>query len=160
MYDPETRKLFQQLLRQEVSCAERLAQLLAEERDQLTSGDPDTLIGITEDKAELLKELDRWVAAHEGFLQARRLPPGKQGSEAFLRTLPERAQEWGLWRRLQEIAAVCRDGNEINGGIVTLGHARVRRALDLLRGTSVGTTTYGRAGVSNGDKVSQFIGKV
>jgi flagellar biosynthesis/type III secretory pathway chaperone len=160
MHGRETTALFRRILQQETECAERLNDLLADERTALATGDLDSLGQLTAEKPALLQDLERWVAAHEGFLQAQGLASGREGSERFLSKLPDSASERDMWGRLQGLATACREANEINGSIVTLGRSRVQRALDVLRGGAQAVTTYGKAGEAKPSRAAQFIGKV
>ncbi len=160
MHKPEVIALFRRLLRQEIDCAERLAAAIDEERRTFGARDPAALERLTARKRELLQEMEQRVASHEGFLAARRLPPGRQGTESFMQALPPDAEEHGLWRQLRQLAERCRDGNAVNGRIVTMNRVRVQRALELLRGGADSGRTYGREGEARLSARRQFIGSV
>jgi len=160
MHDPETIALFRRLIGQEIACAEALCRVLGEEYTALAAGDPGTLERVIAAKRELLGEMEQRVAAHEGFLSARRLPPGKGGTELFMARLPPQAPERGLWQRLRELAGQCRAQNEVNSSLLCLSRARTQRALELLRGPRDGLRTYGRTGATRGGGDSQLIGRV
>ena len=159
-YAAQTVDLFRGLLEQGLASADRLEGVLAAERNALRTGDPDALQRLTDEKLALLQDLERWAAAHERFLRAQQLPPGRQGSEMFLAGLPHAAEEHMLWRRVRQTVSACRDSNEVNGGIVTLSRARVQRALMVLSGGSSEPSTYGKAGATRSGPNPQLIGKV
>jgi flagellar biosynthesis/type III secretory pathway chaperone len=162
MHSPESIVLFERLIAQEIDCAQRLSDALAAERSALAAAisQPQSLQQATQLKSDLLVEMERRVAAHEGFLTSRRLLPGKQGTERFLASLPKEAALHSLWQRLQQLATACRDDNEINGNIILLSQARLRRALETLRGPTDSAKTYGRGGQTRPARHSQLIVKV
>lgn len=160
MHNTDATDLFGRLMQQEIDCAERIGKVLNEERQALGGRDPEALERVTVAKQTLLKEMEQRVAAHEGFLSARRLPPGKAGTEQFLADLPQDSELPALWQRLQESAAQCRDENRVNGSIVALSRVRVQRALELLHGKPDNAKTYGREGETHASARSQFIGSV
>jgi flagellar biosynthesis/type III secretory pathway chaperone len=160
MHSPETLALFRRLVEQEIDCSKRLEEALATEHAALSSPTPQPLLEALTRKQELVKEMERSVAAHEGFLAARRLPPGKTGTESFLKPLPESAQERRLWQSLQEIAGHCRDRNQANGSLVALGRTRTQRALEILHGGSHSAKTYGKSGTTRGGGAQRFLGAV
>lgn len=157
MNSPETVELFRRLMQQEIDCAERLVKTLQREQDALSCRDLDGLEQAGLDKQVLLGEMQQRSAAHEGFLAARGLPPGRTGSTAFMQSLPANAAEHGIWQHLQSIAATCRELNQVNGKLVVLSRARTQRALEILRGTPDNAKTYGKAGLTRNSARSQFI---
>ncbi len=157
MSAPVTIDLFRRVMQQEISCAERLAEVLKKEQDALAALDMGVLEGLTPEKQALLGEMEQRTEAHAGFLAARGLPPGRKGTEAFLDRLAEDAAEHELWRRLRYVAGVCQEANQVNGKLVALSRARTQRALDLLRGTPDNAKTYGKGGYARNTARSQFI---
>ncbi len=160
MHSPETLALFRRLIQQEIDSSERLGEALATEQAALTSCNPDTLLNAVAQKQGLMRALEQGVSAHEGFLIARRLPPGRAGTESFLKGLPADAVERQLWQKLQKVAAGCRDHNQVNGNMVALGRVRTQRALEILHGGNDSAKTYGRAGATRGSGVQRFLGTV
>ena len=132
MHSPETIAMFNRLIQQAIASASQLALALEDEREALGQADPGVLTEAVEAKLARLSELEQRLAAHEGFLAARRLPPGRRGTEIFLHRLPGRAAERVLWEQLQQLAAHCRERNEVNGSVVALRTVRTRRALQVL----------------------------
>ncbi len=157
MSNPETIELFRRLMQQEIDCAERLAAALQREQNALSDRDLVALEQVSLDKPVLLDEMEQRAAAHEGFLTARGLPPGRAGNKAFLQSLAANAAEHGIWRRLQSIAGTCRELNQVNGKLVLLSRARTQRALEILRGTPDNAKTYGKGGLTRNSVRSQFI---
>jgi len=160
MHSPETLALFRRVVEQEISCSERLGEALANEQKALTSRVPDDLLEAVAQKQALMQALEQSVSAHQGFLAARRLPPGRPGTEAFLRGLTPDAAERALWQRLQEVAAHCREHNQANGSLVALGRVRTQRALEILQGGHDPAKTYGRGGGTNRGSAQRFLGAV
>jgi hypothetical protein len=107
-----------------------------------------------------VRALEQGVTAHEGFLFARRLPPGKAGTEIFLNGLAPDAPERTLWQKLQRVAARCRDNNQVNGNLVALGRVRTQRALEILQGGNNTAKTYGRGGNTHNGSTQRFLGTV
>lgn len=159
MLDPEIRLRFRRLVETETACAERLLEVLEQEHRALLARDTAALERAGEDKVPLLRELEQRLAAHEGFLKALRLPPGKAGNLALLERLTAPGEERKLWQRLQEVAALCRDHNERNGAILAASRARVRRSLEILRGPPEATRTYGKGGETRHAGQCQILGR-
>jgi flagella synthesis protein FlgN len=157
---PDTLLLLRRLMQQEIDASERLGSALAAEREALGRRDPAALEAAIAGKLAATRELQQRLEAHEGFLAARGLPPGRPGTERFLSLLPADGEERRLWRRLQELARECRDGNEVNGNLVSLSRVRTQRALEILRGPADAARTYGRLGQTHCAGRSQFIGSV
>jgi flagellar biosynthesis/type III secretory pathway chaperone len=154
----ETVTLLQRLLLQAISASERLLTALNQEREALTGRDPTTLEQAVAAKLAAAQEVRQRLSAHEGFLAARRLPPGRTGTERFLAGLPVEAEARKLWERLQAVARACRDGNDLNGSLVTLGRARTQRAMDILHGNRRDPArTYGRLGQTSLSGHSQLL---
>ncbi len=159
MTDKESVNRFRRLVQAQIGCAEKLIKALEQERLALLARDAQELTRVGTSKTTLLREMEQRLQAHETFLKALRLPPGKEGSEALLKTLPKDGDEWNLWRKLQELATQCRDHNEVNGSLLAASRARMERAFQILRGVPENTRTYGRGGDSQYYSDSQVLGK-
>jgi flagellar biosynthesis/type III secretory pathway chaperone len=156
----ETTTLLQRLLLQAISASERLLEALNRERDALVGRDPVTLEQAVAEKLSAAQEVRQRLSAHEGFLAARRLPPGRSGTERFLAGLPAETEARKLWERLQAVASACRDGNDLNGSLVALGRARTQRAMEILQGGRDPARTYGRLGQTSLGGRSQLLASV
>jgi flagellar biosynthesis/type III secretory pathway chaperone len=89
MTDKESVNRFRRLVQAQIGCAEKLIKALEQERLALLARDAQELTRVGTSKTTLLREMEQRLQAHETFLKALRLPPGKEGSEALLKTLPK-----------------------------------------------------------------------
>jgi flagellar biosynthesis/type III secretory pathway chaperone len=117
----------EQVLEQQVSCAESILEALRQERDALSSGDPYLLNLVGANKAQLVEEL-------EAFEIERQHLSGGPAAEAGYRQGAAGAH----WSRLLDLIEQCRDYNQRNGALVTARRSQILQALEVLRGTDTG----------------------
>ena len=106
-----------------VSCAaifDALETVLLEEQCALRERDPEPLIEVAERKRALLLELQAGAPALADLPQA----------DAMLRY------------RLEKGFDLCRQLNQVNGGVVAASRGATERALAVLRGESLATSLY------------------
>jgi flagella synthesis protein FlgN len=108
-------------------------------------------------------QLEQLGRQREQLLKAAGFPAGKSGLEAFIANHDEQealpVQQ--LLEKLREVAKICRDNNQINGGIVNVNRQHLARALTILRGRDPETGAYGPGGEYTSQIVRQpLIGRV
>jgi flagellar biosynthesis protein FlgN len=151
------------LLQSELQHSVQLAQLLEQEREALKAADLAKINLLTEQKQPHVVQLEQLGRQREQLLKAAGFPGGKSGLEAFIANHPEQeaAPVRQLMGKLREVARICRDSNQINGGIVNVNRQHLVRALSILRGRDPETGAYGPGGEYTSQVVRQpLIGRV
>lgn len=147
------------LLSREIDCARILLQTLERENQALTRGEVEEIEAVSALKQQQMQQLQQLLLMRDRFLEHHDLTPGKPGTEQLLERFGQPDNARALWQDLQELAARLREQNEINGGIVALGHQHVRQALDLLTGRCSGNDTYGPAGNRHPARLQHSLAK-
>ncbi|MEJ1353538.1 MAG: flagellar protein FlgN [Candidatus Sedimenticola sp. (ex Thyasira tokunagai)] len=137
---------FSGLLSAELQCAEKLLTLLGHEHQALTGSDPDRIIALSEQKQSLVEQMQQQLANRQGFLTRLGLPGDREGVDTLLNAHPKVGNALALWQQLMEIATQLSNQNQVNGGIITLGHRHVRQTLCILTGNNGNNDTYGPKG--------------
>lgn len=151
------------LLQSELNHSSQLAQLLKQEREALKAADLEQITFLTQQKQPHVVQLEQLGRQREQLLKAAGFPGGKSGLEAFLANhSPEQAQPaMQMLNQLRQVARVCRDFNQINGGILNVNRQHLVRALSILRGRDPETSAYGPGGEYTSQIVRQpLIGRV
>jgi flagella synthesis protein FlgN len=151
------------LLQSEINHGAQLAQLLRQEREALRGADVDTVQHISKQKQPHIIQLEQLGRQREYLLKAAGFPGGKSGLEAFIANYDERETEGVrlLMTKLRDIAGVCREFNQINGGIVNVNRQHLTRALSILRGRDPEGAAYGPGGQFTNQIVRQpLLGRV
>jgi flagella synthesis protein FlgN len=151
------------ILQAELNHSAKLALILKQERDALSSADLNQVQYLTKEKQPHVVQLEQLGRQREQLLKAAGFPAGKSGLEAFLANHDEQealpVQQ--LLEKLREVAKICRDNNQINGGIVNVNRQHLVRALTILRGRDPETASYGPGGEYTSQVVRQpLIGRV
>lgn len=151
------------ILQSELNQSAQLAQLLKQEREALRTADTDQIHQISQQKQPYIVQLEQLGRQREQLLKAAGFPGGKSGLEAFIANHePEEASMIEqLLKKLRGIAKICRDFNQINGGIVNVNSQHMNRALSILRGRDPDTSSYGPGGQFTNQIVRQpLLGRV
>jgi flagellar biosynthesis/type III secretory pathway chaperone len=131
--EQDARHRLEELLRREITEAQRLRECLAAERRALTGGSPDAVKESAAEKVGIL-------GAVEELERERRSLWGCSGPDGAAFGHIVAAQ----WRTLTELMAGCRIANDVNGRIIHIRQNQIRQLFDILRG--VGPPTYGPQG--------------
>lgn len=137
------------LLSAQTALAERLHDLLTREYDLLTrvtAEAPDDLGRLLADKQALLAEIAEADRQLRETLAAQGLAADSTGLDALLARLDDSGGLARSWQRLAALLHECETQNLTNGGLVELSQRQVQFALDVLRGETTGTSTYGADG--------------
>lgn len=151
------------ILQAELNHSSKLALILTQERDALSAADLNQIQYLTQQKQPHVVQLEQLARQREQLLKAAGFPAGKSGLEAFIANHSEQEASPVLQQlqKLREVAKVCRDTNQINGGIVNVNRQHLVRALTILRGRDPETGAYGPGGEYTSQVVRQpLIGRV
>ncbi|MES9855288.1 MAG: flagellar protein FlgN [Sedimenticola sp.] len=146
------------LLSVELQCAEKLLTLLEQEHQALTGADPDRIIAISEQKQSLVEQMQQHLANRQGFLKRLGLSGDREGVDILLASQPEGGEAQTLWQQLMDMATQMSDKNQVNGGIITLGHRHVRQTLGILTGHNSDNDTYSPNGIQD-ERASRSLAK-
>jgi flagella synthesis protein FlgN len=151
------------ILQAELNHGAKLALILKQERDALSAAELNQIQYLTKEKQPHVVQLEQLGRQREQLLKAAGFPAGKSGLEAFIANHDEQealpVQQ--LLEKLREVAKICRDNNQINGGIVNVNRQHLARALTILRGRDPETGAYGPGGEYTSQIVRQpLIGRV
>jgi flagella synthesis protein FlgN len=151
------------LLKSELNHSVQLAELLKQEREALKAADLEQINYLTQKKQPHVVQLEQIGRQREQLLKAAGFPGGKSGLEAFIANHDETevSQIRQLINKLRQAARICRDHNQINGGIVNVNRQHLVRALSILHGRDPETGAYGPGGEYTSQIVRQpLIGRV
>jgi flagellar biosynthesis protein FlgN len=140
----------------------QLYQHLVQEADILKKSPQAELIdNITANKKQLVIQLEQFNLQCGHILATEGLPNNQDGiKEYFQRTeaagLPT-TETINNWSQIQLICSECRTLNEQNGaGIELLAH-HAKRSLNILKGKTRGSNTYGPDGVTQSDSLTHTL---
>ncbi|AGW92727.1 MULTISPECIES: flagella synthesis protein FlgN [Cupriavidus] len=133
-----------QSLQRETEAIQAFGQLLTEERDALKRGDFQSLSELLTRKVELGQALSRQVRAREAQMGAHGLRAGPEGQLLGRQIDPAVA---AAWRKLIFAARATRDGNALNGAVISAHLDFTREAIQALRQHGGGDAgLYGKDG--------------
>jgi flagellar biosynthesis/type III secretory pathway chaperone len=112
---------------------------------------------VSDRKQNLVNDLEVLNQSWQDFLRAQKAEFTLEGIRKAILAL-EQAEPQGLpalWEKLGELSQTCQRQNTINGAVVILRQQVTNQALDILRGQSMGGSTYDNKG---GKKPSGGVG--
>ena len=142
--DPTSRPdTIRHLLNSQLAAATALRDVLAREYDILRQPTPDGLDTLLPEKQAALNAL---ANADQDLREAL----GDQADTADIEQAMTRLDASGAlvrsWRQLAEVLRECETRNQTNGSLVELSRQHVELALNVLRGETPATSTYGSNG--------------
>lgn len=150
-------------LQAELQYTQQLAQLIESERQALTQADSEALATYIAQKQPIILQLEQLSRQRDRLLNVAGFPTGKSGIEAFIANQQEdeAVALHELVITLRKTARLCRDQNQINGGIVNVNRQYLLRALTILQGRDPESSAYGPGGEYTSAVVRQpLIGRV
>ena len=128
--------------------AQRLMQLLNDERSIISSNDGNALENIAASKEKLAKEIQASTQICNQRLEQAGYNADNRGlieciqscTETHSRHLKE------TWEKLQSLLKECQDANRINGKLLGNSQRRIKQALSILQGKPLDEELYGRGG--------------
>ena len=159
----KTFPLAEKLTSNGLSLVKQLEQLLNQESACLTKGGQqiEQLNTITTQKQPLNAQINQFSRQMTQILAAESLPNNQQGMLQYL----ENAKLMGLmteqlshnWTETTQTAARCRERNEENGASIDILRKHTLRSLQILKGPSQNTVTYGKDGSTQSSKYSRTL---
>lgn len=129
-----------QLLSDQVEILTRLNETLRIEYDIMNTQKTDEVQKISEQKQNLVNDLEALNQNWQDFLRSQKAEFTLQGIRTAILKL-EKAEPQKLpmlWEQLGDLSQACQHQNTINGAVVTLRQQVTQQALEILRGQTMG----------------------
>ena len=158
----ETYLITERLIINALQLAQQLHRELNREADALKENlQPELISNIAANKRELVVQLELFSEHLAQVLATEKLP----NNQASIGEYFKRVQAAGLvveetagnWAQLMLVCAECRTLNEQNGTIIDLLSRHTKRALDILKGKTEFTNTYGANGSIQSGRYSHHL---
>lgn len=158
----KTYPITEQLILNALKLAQQLHHELNQEADALKKTPQAELItSIAANKKQLVVQLEQFNTQLAQVLATEKLPNNLEGINEYFK----RAETAGLspdasisnWVQLMLVCAECKNLNEQNGAGIDLLSRHTKRSLDILKGKSESTTTYGSDGSTQSDRYSHSL---
>jgi flagellar biosynthesis/type III secretory pathway chaperone len=132
--------------------------LLEREQELLARADTEALLPLIDTKSALAALLAEYSASRETQLKALRLPPGRDGVQAWLEQGGSTAERKS-WQELLDLAARLRALNETNGKLIALHMQSNQQAFNALMAAANRAMTYGPDGQQHTGLGGRILGK-
>ena len=159
----KTWPIAEQLILNMLALAEQLHEQLSQEADILKSGgqEAELIDQSTSAKKQLLNQLEQLNQQFSQILTAEKLPNNQDGVNGYF----VHAEAAGLsvvdtvskWKQIQQVCSECKALNEQNGASIELLSLHAKRSLDILKGKTSGSNTYGRDGVTQSEALTHTL---
>lgn len=149
----KTFPITEKLLSSGLKSTQKLFDLLNHEYEQLKrKTDPGLLMTTAGNKKEMVAQLEQFSKQLGQVLATEKLTIGQEGINSYF----AKAQAMGIdiaagrqcWLDITELSQKCRSLNDQNGASIDLLSRHTQRSLQILRGKSQLTTTYGPDGTT------------
>jgi len=158
----KTYPITEQLILNALQLAQQLHLELNQEADALKkTPQADLINSIAAHKKQLVAQLEQFNAQLSQVLATEKLPNNLESINEYFK----RAETAGLspdasisnWAQLMLVCAECKNLNEQNGAGIDLLSRHTKRSLDILKGKSESTNTYGSDGSAQSDRFSHSL---
>ncbi len=152
----------EQLIANMLALTGQLHQQLSQETDILKSGAQARLMDqCTAAKKQLVNQLEQLNQQISQILAAEKLPNNQDGVNGYFQQVEAAglpvAETVNKWKQIQQICFECRTLNEQNGASIELLSLHAKRSLDILKGKTGASNTYGRDGVTKSDALTHTL---
>ena len=149
--DPDRCSLeLQRILDRSLECANRLLDLLRDERSALQSQDTEQLRAVTASKEQCVQRLESLEAERRSLCAAAGHGGNKAGMKDMLAWCDRSSAVTRAWNRLLQRIRQCDALNQTNGAVGRVRYEHVMSALAVLSGNSGGGALYGPEGEQTG----------
>lgn len=158
----KTFPITEKLLASGFKSTQKLFELLNAESEQLKQKtDPTVLSALAANKKETVAQLEQFSKQLGQVLATEKLLVSQEGVMSYLATAKAAginiAQSLQYWLDITELSKKCRSLNEQNGACIDLLSRHTQRALQILRGKSQLTSTYGPDGSTRSELFSYTL---
>lgn len=149
----KTFPITEKLLSSGLKSTQKLFDLLNHEYEQLKrKTDPGLLMATAGNKKEMVAQLEQFSKQLGQVLATEKLTISQDGIKSYFDKAQamgiDIASGWQCWLDITELSRKCRSLNEQNGASIDLLSRHTQRSLQILRGKSQLTTTYGPDGTT------------
>ena len=147
----KTFPITEKLLSNGLKSTQKLLELLTAEFEQLKQKtDPTTLSNLATSKKEVVSQLEQFSKQLGQVLATEQLPLSQEGIMSYMAKAKAAniniTASWQHWHEIITLSKKCRSLNEQNGASIDLLSRHIQRSLQILRGKSQLTSTYGPDG--------------
>lgn len=147
----KTFPITEKLLATGLKSSQKLFELLTSEFEQLKrKTDPIALTTLASNKKEVVSQLEQFSKQLGQVLATEKLPLSQEGIMSYLAKAKASdiniSESWQRWQEIAVLSKKCRSLNEQNGASIDLLNRHIQRSLQILRGKSQITSTYGPDG--------------
>lgn len=137
-----------QLLEDQIDLVDQLTKLLGEEYQILNQANPDGLENLAGEKYNIVTQLEHLNRNWQDLLHALNTEFTLDGISRKMNELDsgKKFELVSLWEKLGELSRGVQQQNIVNGAVVTMRHQVTEQAMKILRGQTMGGSTYGRGG--------------
>jgi flagellar biosynthesis protein FlgN len=158
----KTFPITEKLLANGLKLTQKLFELLNKEYEQLKQKtDPNALTLNAAGKKEVVAQLEQFSRQLGQVLATEKLVVGQDGVKNYLDKAKANGinvtTSWSHWIDLTDLSIKCRSLNEQNGASLDLLSRHTQRSLQILRGKSSLTTTYGPDGTTRSELFSHTL---
>ena len=139
-------QVLNELIDRELELAQELGEVLASERDALSTVDPGALDASTARKQACIEELSALDVERRHLCSSTGLTPDRGGMERLLIQADPQGALAERWRTLLARLEYCREANDNNGTVLRMHRRRVTEALGILNGVAANNAIYGDTG--------------
>lgn len=144
-------------LGEELTAANRLLQLLAQEQSHLVDADVEGLSRLTGEKASIVARMTDLAKRRHRALAAAGFEADESGMPGWLNSPAASAGANQSWTQLLNIAQQAKELNRTNGLMIGQQIARNQSALNILHGNQQGGAIYGPNGQSSSQPGSRRL---
>ena len=134
------------ILDESLECADRLEELLHDERDALEAPDAESLLAIATSKELCVRCMESLESERRSLCAAAGYGAGEAGMKDLLEWCDHGSVVTPLWHRLLKTARQCEALNRTNGAVGHLRYEHLTAAIAVLGGGSEDTALYGSKG--------------
>jgi flagella synthesis protein FlgN len=158
----KTYPITEKLLKKGLHSSLKLLDLLTREADNLKKNADSTAIStIAANKKETVTQLDQFSKQLSQVLATEKLQMSPSGVSEYFKKAEEvklnTSDSTNLWKEIIAISKQCRLLNEKNGASINLLAQHTQRSLQILKGKSQQTTTYGPDGSTYSELLSHSL---
>lgn len=121
----------------------------------------DIIAATAANKKTVVSQLEQLGKQFEQVLATEKLTFGKEGFDHYLSKAKQSgfdiSQSQQAWQQLTDLSRQCRSLNEQNGASIELLTRHTQRSIQILRGRSLLTTTYGPDGCTRNELFSHTL---
>ncbi|WP_446809880.1 flagella synthesis protein FlgN [Methylomonas sp. 2BW1-5-20] len=158
----KTYQITEKLLNNGLKATQNLHDLLSAEAVNLKQkADADAISALASHKKDLVAQLELFTKQLGQVLATEQLVVSNDGIKNYLVKAKAAginiSESWSCWNRIVRLSQTCRAINEQNGASIALLSRHTQRSLQILRGKSPLTATYGPDGVARNELFSHTL---